>query len=379
MPWVVSRLASGPRLASARSTPARHSSIRDRRIQNGAAAAVKRHADRGVAVRGERPVERHAQVVRLAPVGREPIRGGLRDPVLAGLRKQVAVMLGMASCERVELAAFRELLEGVGTHRIEQPVLCDRTAHFGRDERLRHQVREIVDHVRCDDVFAGYHGRCGLQRERPGEDRQAAQDHALHGGEQFVAPVERRAQRLVARQRRALAAGQQTEAVVQACGQPFDPRAPPLAPRPARSRAGCRRAAGRSPRSTRCGRPDENCGSAARVRAMNRRTAPDLSSSVRSSVSSRRHLERRHAVDGLAFGAQRFATGDQHAGDRARAEHRFGHVQPPLRSRARSCRARAGCASSAECSRDPSPAAVPRWRRSVRAPMRRWRGPVPDR
>src|SRR4030095_3115666 len=50
----------------------------------------------------------------------------------------------------------------------------------------------------------------------PGKKGQASQNHALVFGEEIVAPVERRAQRLLARQRRAGTASQQPEAVTQA-------------------------------------------------------------------------------------------------------------------------------------------------------------------
>ena len=53
-----------------------------------------------------------------------------------------------------------------------------------------------------------------------GKDGEAAQDRPLALGQQLVAPVERRAQGLVARQRRAPAARQQPEAIVQERRQP---------------------------------------------------------------------------------------------------------------------------------------------------------------
>ena len=60
------------------------------------------------------------------------------------------------------------------------------------------------------------HDRLGrLQRPAAGEHRQPPQQRPLRLGEQVVAPVDQRPQRLLAGQRRAAAAGQQPEAVVQ--------------------------------------------------------------------------------------------------------------------------------------------------------------------
>ena len=57
--------------------------------------------------------------------------------------------------------------------------------------------------------------RRGIEREAAGKGRQASARYALGLGQQPIAPVERRAQCLLARQRRADSAGEQPEAVVQ--------------------------------------------------------------------------------------------------------------------------------------------------------------------
>ena len=90
-----------------------------------------------------------------------------------------------------------------------------------------------------------------VEREAAGEHRQPLQQRALRRREQVVAPVDRRAQRLLARQRRRVAALQQREPVGQVLGDRFRPtwRAP--APRPARAPAGCRRGRGRCARRPR--------------------------------------------------------------------------------------------------------------------------------
>ncbi len=69
-----------------------------------------------------------------------------------------------------------------------------------------------------DGGLLGAHGLGGLQREAAREDRQPAEQDALRLGQQVVTPVDGGAQRLVPRDGRAAAGGQQREAVVQAGG-----------------------------------------------------------------------------------------------------------------------------------------------------------------
>jgi hypothetical protein len=69
-----------------------------------------------------------------------------------------------------------------------------------------------------DDAFAaGNHGLDRLERETSSENCETVQNRALGFGEQLVAPVERRAERLVPRQRGAAAAGQETKPIIKAC------------------------------------------------------------------------------------------------------------------------------------------------------------------
>ena len=87
-----------------------------------------------------------------------------------------------------------------------------------------------------------------VEREAAGEHREAAEHGAFALGQQVVAPVDRRLQRLLAGQHGACAAGQQPEAVVEPGRDLLDGEPAHRAPRPARWRAGCRRAGGRSAR-----------------------------------------------------------------------------------------------------------------------------------
>ena len=139
-------------------------------------------------------------------------------------------------------------------------------------------------------------------------------------GEQLVAPVDRRAQGLLARQRRARPAGQQPEAVREPACDLLDRRASAPARRPARSPAASRRArwqicghrlarSRRSPRS-----PGAPCAPARRTAAP-RRDPATLSGSRRPRSGQR---QRRHPPVGLAGHPERRAARGQHHDVRAR-------------------------------------------------------------
>src|SRR5438445_6731150 len=138
------------------------------------------------------------------------------------MREQVPMVLGVASRELVELATLDELLAGVGSRRLEQAILRRGTREIRRHERLTDQVREAIDDLRGWEESTRRNRTRRLQREGPGEDRQATQDHPLRVGQQLVAPFECRVQRLLTRQRRPDAGREQSEAIVEAGGDALD-------------------------------------------------------------------------------------------------------------------------------------------------------------
>ena len=158
------------------------------------------------------------------------------------------------------LARFGEALQRVLPHGLQQSValaLC-----IERDQRLVDQVPQQVQHVARRDVVARADRLGRVERESAGEHRQPLQQRALAGREQVVAPVDRCAQRLLARQRRLVAALQQRGTGRSGARRSRRPTSSELAPRPARAPAGCRRGRGRFARPPRRSRastrnPDE--------------------------------------------------------------------------------------------------------------------------
>ena len=84
---------------------------------------------------------------------------------------------------------------------------------IGYDQRLVSQRRQQAQHVRGGQVITRAELLGHLQRPA-GEDRQPAQQNLLPLGQQVMAPVDRRAQRTLARRRSRATVGQQPEAVV---------------------------------------------------------------------------------------------------------------------------------------------------------------------
>ena len=87
------------------------------------------------------------------------------------------------------------------------------TADVGDDQRLGHEIGEVIGDVHRSPVTGNLDHR--IQQEIPGKYSELPQDPRLRLREQIVAPVERRAQRLLPGQRRSPARRQEFEPVVQ--------------------------------------------------------------------------------------------------------------------------------------------------------------------
>src|SRR5438477_283076 len=108
-----------------------------------------------------------------------------------------------------------ELLYRVSAGGLEQAVAGNSRAGVGDDQRARHQLRQQVDDRELVDTLVGGDPRSRLDGEAAGEDRETAQHDALGFRKHVVAPVERRAQRLLTRQRGTRSAREQSEAITQ--------------------------------------------------------------------------------------------------------------------------------------------------------------------
>ena len=121
-----SRLSAGP--DSARSTRPRHSSVSDKCTHSGTAAMVRATPISAAPVGAKAPIQSRAHLSDLTAVARQP--GGCWQSLQLyfGSFKETPVIIRMASCHLVELAAFDELLQGVGACGLVQPMVRNRTS-----------------------------------------------------------------------------------------------------------------------------------------------------------------------------------------------------------------------------------------------------------
>ena len=94
----------------------------------------ERRANANIAARRKGPVEGHAYVVDVRPVGSEPLGRGLRLELRLGTLEEVPVVLGVTRCDAVQFGALDELVARVGARRLEQTIAQARTADLRREE-----------------------------------------------------------------------------------------------------------------------------------------------------------------------------------------------------------------------------------------------------
>ena len=99
-----------------------------------------------------------------------------------------------------------ELLAAVLAYRREHPIAWFGCLLIRHHQRLVDQASQKIEHVSGFHAVASANSFCGLQRPAAGEYRKAPQKNSLGIVEKVVTPVDRRAQRLLAWQRGAIAA-----------------------------------------------------------------------------------------------------------------------------------------------------------------------------
>jgi len=110
---------------------------------------------------------------------------------------------------------LRELLQCVGTSRLEQSIARAACSRIRDDERARNELRQEVDYGVVVYPIVGGHRGCRVEREAAGKDCQTTQHHPLVLAQQVVAPVQCRAQRLLPWQCSMRVAGQHPKAIAE--------------------------------------------------------------------------------------------------------------------------------------------------------------------
>ena len=236
--------------------------------------------------------------------------------------------------------------------RLQQPVARVSILLLRHHQALVDQRRQQIEDFRCRHALAG----ADLLPPPPASSRRqtptAAATAALRLVQQVVAPVDERAQRLLARQRRPRAAGQQAEAVVQLAAISSTDSA--------RTRAAANSMASGMPSRRR--QSEATAGAfwsvTAEIRSApaardRRRAAPTRTADSVCGVSACvavRQRQRRHPVRLLAGDAERLAAASPGSSRRALPQERVGQLSRRRRSGARSCRGAAGAACRLRCS-----------------------------
>ena len=225
--------------------------------------------------------------------------------VTLGQREVVAIV---ALAHGLLVAGGREALGGVGADRLKHPQpRSGPCACWRRTSRLLATRRSSVSRP------APVIGFRRVDRRAAGEHCEAREASLLVVAEQVVAPVDRRAQRLLARRRVAGARRPARRAPRPGVPRSRSGRAARSGRPRARSPAAARRRAGRSPRPPRrCRRRDRSSGSWARARSPNSATASTPASASGSSASRVGQRQRRDGVALLGLQRERLAAGGEH-------------------------------------------------------------------
>ena len=158
------------------------------------------------------PSERCAEVVVPSLDAGEPDRGVVAAIALIRLLRQVEAPRGMPALDLVGLTAPSQRFERVLANDAQEPEPCAVVrGDVSADQALLGECRELVEPRTADGL--------GVFEREPGrKDRRARESLPLRVAKEVVAPVDRRAERLVALVGVAPSAREQIERVV----QPFD-------------------------------------------------------------------------------------------------------------------------------------------------------------
>ncbi len=282
------------------------------------------HHFRGVGRIVQATLQRGAQVgqIRIQRVQRFPGQGLRRAPL-----RQRAEVIAEASRDDGQLLGASELPAAIRLGRVEQTVAQCRTAGVDVHERLRDQLGDQVDRVGGLDVErADVDGR--IERERAGEDRQAAQQPPLGGAEQVEAPVERRAERLVARYRRAAPVPHQLHAGVEVRHDGLQAQRLDAAGGQFEGQGDAVELATQA-RHERCVVVPQFVASAARCRPLDEQAHRGVGErrARRHAFAFGRKGERKQSVDEFATGPQRLAAGREHMDGGAVQDEVLGHLR----------------------------------------------------
>ena len=166
---------------------------------------------------------RRLSKIRVEPGHPLRLVAGALDVRLRGFG-EVAEVLDVAAHEVGGQSALAQALARELVDRFQHAVAL--AAVRSDHQRLARQLGEQVGDAIPVEVLAGTDRRGGLRRASSCEHRQSREKRSLVDGQQLVAPVDQRVERLLPRQCGAASAGEQAKAVVQAREHPLERHGP---------------------------------------------------------------------------------------------------------------------------------------------------------
>ena len=168
------------------------------------------------------PLERRAQIAVLLFETSQPV-GLLRtEQFPVRLLDQCKEVVSMTLPNRLGASAFYEALPGILPDGLEQSVAKARVALLDSDQALIDERGQEIEHLAIFDLVAGADPLRRLERPPTGKYRKPPHQELLVVLQEVVTPVDHRAQRLLARERRARSSSQEAEAMIQPAIDLFD-------------------------------------------------------------------------------------------------------------------------------------------------------------
>jgi hypothetical protein len=131
-------------------------------------------------------------------------------------------MEGVLPCDPMLFAALRKLHRGVGSRGVEEPMVNRASDPRGPDQRFIDEAGEGFCNIETTGSLSTGNRDGIVQRERPNERRQAAENPLFLRGEEVVAPVEHGLEGLMPWQCAPAPLPEEPEAVVEEVGSAAD-------------------------------------------------------------------------------------------------------------------------------------------------------------
>ncbi len=146
----------------------------------------------------KRPRHRGPEIVELRALPLSPGELVTADKAEPGFLRPAGEVLGVATTPGIGVAVLVDAFPRILAQRLEHLIPSRAFAGlFGDDHRLRHQLRQRVEHIPRFDTISHHDRLRGCSVETPREDTETVEHRPLTLTEQRIRPIDRRLQRLM--------------------------------------------------------------------------------------------------------------------------------------------------------------------------------------